>query len=113
MKKMKPENRKFAIEMAAIMLVLLVVIGLGIDNQHECPADNGVDESIGEPLYRITYYKVGGTDEHPIVQSVIENLSDQPLTITFPDTYDWYAPESETVPNYPFDGILEGEPDEA
>ena len=38
-------------------------------------------EQIGDAQYRFTYERVGGTDDEPIYQLVIEVVGDEPLVI--------------------------------
>lgn len=77
---MKPETRRFVWEIIAILLVLALVIGIAGYNHYQQKREEE-SEIPGEPLYRITYYLT----EDGMVCSMIENLSDHDLTITFPD----------------------------
>ena len=72
---MTKETKRFACLWLATLLVLLIVIGMGIRcNRAEV-------DGPGEPLCRITYYLT----EDGTVCTVLENLSDHDLTITFPE----------------------------
>lgn len=107
--KMKSENWRFIVEVVAILLVTLLVLGVAACNHYE-QARTAVEfdeEQPGEPLYRITYYML----EDGSVYSVLENLSDYDLTITFPDSYGY--PETGITPSLPADWDWGGTPDEA
>lgn len=75
----KSNTRSVAVALVALLLSLLFVFAVAGDIYKE--ADDGIDESMGKPIARITYYLT----EDGMVCTMIENLSDHDLTITFPD----------------------------
>lgn len=84
---MKRKNCAIIALFLAVVLVLTAIIG-GIVHQAKQPQQL---EEVGEPIvsteqigdaqYRFTYERVGGTDEEPIYQLVIEVVGDEPLVI--------------------------------
>ena len=69
------EKKQFAWIWSVVALVLLLVMALAI----RCnPAEVNIP---GEPLCRITYYLT----EDGVVCTMLENLSDHDLSITFPE----------------------------
>lgn len=74
MAKHKPNTRHLASALLAVLLVLLLLLALtGFDQQKSnIPCD---------PICRITYYLA----EDGSICTMLENLSEYDLTITFPD----------------------------
>lgn len=84
---MKRKNFAIVALFLAVVLVLAAAIG-GIAHHAKQPQQL---EEVGEPIvsteqigdaqYRFTYERVGGTDEEPLYQLVIEVVGDEPLII--------------------------------
>lgn len=84
---MRRKNYAVVAILLAVVLVMALAIG-GIVHQAKQPQQL---EEVGEPIvsteqigdaqYRFTYERVGGTDEEPLYQLVIEVIGDEPLII--------------------------------
>lgn len=84
---MRRKNYAVVAILLSVVLVLALAIG-GIVHQAKQPQQL---EEVGEPIvsteqvgdaqYRFTYERVGGTDEEPLYQLVIEVVGDEPLII--------------------------------
>ena len=84
---MRRKNYAVVAILLAVVLVMALAIG-GIVHQAKQPQQL---EEVGEPIvsteqigdaqYRFTYERVGGTDEEPLYQLVIEVVGDEPLII--------------------------------
>ena len=79
---MSEKKKKTAIRVVCVMLALAIVAGIAV----------GViaNQKKEEPLYTVTYTRVGGTDECPIYAMEFTWLGDEPLVI---DSNGWHIGE--------------------
>lgn len=76
-------KKKFLIAgicLALVAVLLISAVSIVHANDTQTPEEIVVEET-GDAQYRFSYVRVGGTDEEPIYQLVIEVIGDEPLVI--------------------------------